>query len=226
MITGIGSAFVAQTRRDLKLSLRRYGDMTNPLMFFAIIIALFPLAISPEPAVLRAIAPGVVWVAALLAALLGFAGLFRSDFDDGTLEQMALSPQPLAVLTLARTVAQWLVTGLPLVLISPLAAIGLHLPTGAIPTMMLSLALGTPVLALLTTVADALTVSLNRGGLLLSILVLPLIVPVLVFGARATDMAANGENTAGPLYLLAALLLVSVSLTPFAAAAALRVSLD
>ncbi|MEL7449122.1 MAG: heme exporter protein CcmB, partial [Pseudomonadota bacterium] len=209
----MATAFVAQTRRDLKLSLRRYGDMANPLMFFAIITALFPLAISPEPAILRAIAPGVVWVAALLAALLGFAGLFRGDFDDGTLEQMALSPQPLAVLTLGRTFAQWLVTGLPIVLISPLAAVGLHLPASAMPTMMLSLALGTPVLALVTTVADALTVSLNRGGLLLSILVLPLIVPVLVFGARATDMAANGDDTTGPLYLMAALLLVSVSLT-------------
>ena len=225
-IPGLGTAFWLQVKRDLQLAFRHVGQLANPLMFFIMVTTLFPLALNPMPRLLEAIAPGVVWVAALLASLLAAEGLFRQDVDDGTMEQLALSPQPLALMLLAKTTAHWLITGLPLVIMSPVVAYALFLPRNALPTTMTALALATPILSLVGGAMAALTVGLRRGGGLLSLLILPIVMPVLIFGARATDMAMTGMDPAGALYLLAALLLLAVSLTPFAMAAAMRISLD
>jgi heme exporter protein B len=195
-------------------------------MFFIMVTTLFPLALNPMPRLLEAIAPGVVWVAALLASLLAAEGLFRQDVDDGTMEQLALSPQPLALMLLAKATAHWLITGLPLVIMSPIVGYALFLPAEAIPTTMTALALATPILNLIGGAMAALTVGLRRGGGLLSLLILPIVMPVLIFGARATDMAMSGMDPGGALYLLAALMLLALSLTPFAMAAAMRISLD
>jgi heme exporter protein B len=195
-------------------------------MFFIMVTTLFPLALNPMPTLLRAIAPGVVWVAALLASLLASESLFRQDVDDGTMEQLVLSPQPLALLLLAKTTAHWLLTGLPLVLVSPLVGYALFLPGEAVPTTMAALAIATPILSLVGGTMAALTVGLRRGGGLLSLLILPIVMPVLIFGARATDLAMSGLSATGPLNLLAALLLLALSLTPIAMAAAMRISLD
>ncbi len=223
---GLGTAFWLQVKRDLQLAFRHVGQIANPLMFFIMVTTLFPLALNPMPRLLEAIAPGVVWVAALLASLLAAEGLFRQDVDDGTMEQLALSPQPLALMLLAKTTAHWLITGLPLVIMSPIVGYALFLPPEAIPTTMTALALATPVLNLIGGAMAALTVGLRRGGGLLSLLILPIVMPVLIFGARATDMAMSGMDPGGALYLLAALMLLALSLTPFAMAAAMRISLD
>jgi heme exporter protein B len=172
------------------------------------------------------IAPAVVWVAALLASLLAAEGLFRQDVDDGTMEQVALSPQPLALLLLAKTTAHWMITGLPLVIVSPLAAYALFLPTEAIPTTMIALALATPILNLISAAMAALTVGLRRGGGLLSLLILPIVMPVLILGARATDMAVSGLDASAILGVLASGLFFALASTPFAMAAAMRISLD
>src|SRR5262245_49280541 len=184
-------AFTLQVRRDLRLAARRWGEAGNPLVFFLIVITLFPLALGPEHELLQRFAPGVLWVAALLAMLLAQESVFRSDFDDGSLEQLALSPHPLWLLVLAKVAAHWLLTGLPLVLLSPVGAEALHLPRDALPTLILALVLGTWLLSLLGAVGAALTVGLHRGGVLLAILMLPLAVPTLVLGTRATDLAAG-----------------------------------
>lgn len=223
---GPNQALLAQLIRDVRVIIRRLGEYLQPLLFFVIVSSLFPLALSPRPDLLQEIAPGVIWVSALLATLLSMEGLFKTDFEDGSLEQLALSAQPLALLVLAKTAAHWFATGLPLVLASPLIARMFFVPVDALPVLMLSLLLGTPVLMLLGTVGAALTVSLRRGGVLLSLLVLPLMVPVLVFGARATDLAVQGAPTSGPLFLLASLLALALSLVPFATAAAINISLD
>lgn len=225
-IPGLGTAFWLQVKRDLQLAFRHVGQLANPLMFFIMVTTLFPLALEPGPRQLAAIAPGVVWVAALLASLLAAEGLFRQDVDDGTMEQLALSPQPLALMLLAKTTAHWLITGVPLVIISPVAAYALFLPTDAIPTTMAALALATPILNLIGGAMAALTVGLRRGGGLLSLLILPIVMPVLIFGARATDLAMAGLDPQAALGLLTGLLILSVSLTPFAMAAAMRISLD
>jgi len=167
-IPGLGQSFVLQIIRDLRLAFRNMGQLTNPLMFFVMVTTLFPLALNPSPQLLEAIAPGVVWVAALLASLLAAEGLFRQDVDDGTMEQLALSPQPLALMLLAKTTAHWLMTGLPLVIVSPIVAYGLFLPRGAVPVTMLALALATPILSLIGGMMAALVVGLRRGGGLLS----------------------------------------------------------
>ncbi len=226
MSAGLLTALSVQVARDIRVAGAHWGELANPLVFFLAVTALFPLALSPSQELLSRLAPGVVWVAALLAALLSQDAMFRSDYDDGTLEQLVLTPQPLTVLVVGRLVSHWLVTGLPLVLLSPLAALGLSLPVDGLVTMMAALTLATPVLTILGGIGAALTVGLNRGGLLLSILVLPLIVPVLIFGARATDLAAHGEDAVGVLYLLAAVFALALSLGPFAIAAAIRISLD
>ena len=223
---GTGSAFVTLLARDLTLANRHRAELANPLIFFVIVVSLFPLGISPEPDVLQRLAPGIIWVAALLATLLSLDSLFRSDFDDGALEQMALSPHPLSVLVLAKVLAHWLVTGLPLILAAPLLGVLLHLPGAAMTTLLASLALGTPVMSLLGAIGLALTVGLRRGGMLLSLLVLPLYVPILIFGASAVSAAATGLPATGQLAFLGALLALSLSLTPLAAAAALRISLN
>jgi heme exporter protein B len=217
-------AFTAILLRDVVLAYRLRSETVSPLIFFIIVVSLFPLAVSPSPDDLRVLAPGVIWVAALLAALLSLESLFRLDFDDGTLEQLLLSPHPAAILVLAKVLAHWLVTGLPLMLLGPMLAILLYLPTDASLTLMVSLALGTPVLSLAGAIGMALTVGLRRGGVLIALLVLPCYVPVLIFGANAVHAAMFGLDAAGQLYLLAALLALAVALAPLATAAALEIS--
>ncbi len=225
-VPGLGQAFVAQLVRDLRLGFRHIGQAANPLVFFIMVTTLFPLALSPSPQLLSAIAPGVVWVSALLASLLAAESLFRQDVEDGTMEQLALAPQPLSLLLLAKTTAHWLMTGLPLVVMAPVVGHALFLPGEAVPTTMAALALATPTLSLVGGMMAALTVGLRRGGGLLSLLILPVVMPVLIFGARATDMASAGLDTSGVLSLLAALMLLALSLSPLAMASAMRISLD
>lgn len=217
-------AFWALLLRDLRLALRQPGDWLTPLSFFVLVVALFPLAFSPESKKLAQLAPGVIWVAAMLAMLLSLDGLFRQDLDDGTLEQLLLAPSPLPLLVLAKVVAHWLQTGFCLLLLSPLAALLLFLDAAALPTLLVSLLLGTPVLSLLGAVAAALTVALRRGAALIPLLTLPLMVPVIVFATAAVQAAAMGLPVAGYLALLAAFLLLALTLLPFAVAAALRIA--
>lgn len=224
MTTGLFAAWRRLVARDLKLALRRRGDVANPVLFFVLAVTLFPLGIGPEPQRLAEIGPGILWVAALLATLLSLDGLFRSDFDDGALEQLLLMPQPLSVLVSAKILAHWLLTGLPLLLLAPLLGVILHLGGPGIAALMATLALGTPVLSLVGAIGIALTVGLRRGGMLLSLLVLPLYVPVLIFGAGAVAQARMGLPYDGQLALLGALLALSLSLAPLACAAALRVT--
>jgi heme exporter protein B len=221
-----GQAFIAQLQRDLLIAFRSRADFVNPLMFYVMGIALFPLGVGPGPDRLALIAPGVLWVLALLSTLLSLDALFRRDFDDGTLEQMVLNVDPLFVGVLAKVGAHWLVTGLPLALLSPIAARMLFLPGSAVGTLVLSLLIGTPVLSLLGAVGAALTVSLKRGGLLLTLIVLPLYVPVLILGAGAVTAAIDGLDPSAQLMWLAAILALMLTLTPFAAALALRVGLE
>jgi heme exporter protein B len=219
-------AALAVLGRDLRLALRRPGQVLQPLAFFAVVTVLFPLGYTPELDKLRQIAPGVLWVAALLASLLSLEGLFREDAQDGTLEQLVLAGQPLAALALAKTVAHWLLTGLPLTLMAPALGIALGVPGTAMPGILSSLALGTVTLSLVGAVGAALTLGVRRGGVLLGLLTLPLTVPTLVFGARATELAIAGEGLSGALYLLAALAVLAVTLAPLAVAAALRIGLE
>lgn len=224
MSSSLGGAFAGLLRRDLMLAYRHRGELANPLVFFVMVVTMFPLALGSDSAMLQKLAPGAVWVAALLAAMLSLDSMFRSDFEDGSLEQIVLSPQPLAVLVLAKVLAHWLVTGLPLLLLAPVLGLLLHLPGQATGTLMLSLLLGTPALSLIGAIGVALTVGLRRGGLLLSLLVLPLYVPILIFAASAVGDAAAGLATGAQMNLLGAMLLLSATLAPFAAAAALRIS--
>jgi heme exporter protein B len=224
--TGAIDAVWLMYRRDLLLAFRHWDQVAQPVVFFAMITTLFPLALSPELGELRQLAGGALWVAALLAALLGLEFLFRSDYIDGTLEQLLLSEQPLALMAVAKVAAHWTISGLPLVLVSPLLATGLGVPTGAFCTVMLSLGLGTGILSAVGAIGSALTLGLRRGSMLLSLLVLPLAMPALIFGARAIDMAIQGDTARGPLLLLAAMLVLAVTLAPFAAAAALRISAE
>lgn len=213
-------------RRDVVLALRRRAEIANPLLFFLMVCTLFPLGIGPDPKQLATLAPGVLWVVALLSCLLASDGVFRSDFDDGSLEQMLLSPTSLYLLTLAKSIAHWLVTGLPLALLAPLLALLLQLPAVAMPALVASLLLGTAVLSFIGAIGAALTVGLRRGGLLLSLIVLPLYIPVLIFGASAVQAAAEGVAYAGQLAVLGALLALAIPLAPFAIASGARVSTD
>jgi heme exporter protein B len=223
---GLGVAWRATLRRDMLLLLRRPGEVLNPLVFFALVITLFPIGISPDPELLATIAPGLLWVAALLAALLSLDGLFRGDYDDGALEQLLLSPQPLPALALAKVASHWLLTGLPLALMAPLLGIMLSLPAGSYLVLSLSLALGSASLSLIGAIGAALTVGLARGGVLLSLLVLPLYIPVLIFGAGAVQAAILGDAVAPHLAILGALLAVAMMFAPFAIAASLRISIN
>lgn len=225
-MNGITHAMAALLRRDLTLAFRHRGELANPLLFFAMIVTLYPLGVSPDPELLRVVAPGVIWIAALLAALFSLENLFRSDFDDGALEQMALSPHPLPLLVLARVLAHWLVSGLPLLLLAPLLALQLNLNAAAIKALLATLALGTPLLSLVGAIGVALTVGLRRGGMLLTLLVMPLYIPVLIFATNAVTAAGAGMPIEGQLYFLAALLVLALSLAPLAVAAALRISLS
>jgi heme exporter protein B len=190
------------------------------------VTTLFPLALSPELSRLRDVAPGVLWVAALLSSLLAADSLLKSDAQDGTLEQYVLSGQPLTLLLLAKTAAHWILSGLPLVLISPIVAVALGAPVAALAVVMLSLIFGTLALSLLGAIGAALTIGLRRGSLLLALLVLPLAMPLLIFGARAVELAIAGESAAGPLYLLAAMMVLALTLAPLTSAAAVRISFE
>ncbi|WP_422141601.1 heme exporter protein CcmB [Vreelandella salicampi] len=223
---GLALALTATLKRDLVLMLRRRGEVLNPLVFFALVITLFPVGISPDPDLLALIAPGLLWVAALLAALLSLDSLFRSDFDDGSLEQLLLAPQPLAALTLAKVAVHWLLTGLPLALMAPILGIMLALPAGSYLVLAVSLALGSATLSLIGAIGAALTVGLARGGVLLSLLVLPLYIPVLIFGAGAVQAAIAGDSVSAHLAILGALLAAALMLAPWAIAASLRISIN
>lgn len=213
--------------RDLLLAMRRRTDVLTTLFFFVIVVSLFPLGVGTERQVLRVLGPGVVWVAALLASMLALERLFAADYEDGTLEQMLLTAQPLALLVLAKVAAHWLLTGLPLVLIAPLIGMQYHLPDTAIVMMMLALLLGTPVLSLVGAIGAALTLGLRGGGILLSLLILPLYIPVLVYGAGAVEVSTVEVADAEPyIMLLSAFLLSSLVLAPLAASAALRISIE
>ena len=211
--------------RDLLVAVRRRSDVAVALLFFVIVTSLFPLGIGAEPNLLRAIAPGVIWVSALLSSLLSLRRLFEADHDDGTLEQMLLGASPLGVVAAAKALAHWMVTGMPLAVIAPLIALQYDLAPQLFGVLALSLLLGTPVLSLIGAIGAALTLGLRGGGVLLSLLVLPLYVPVLIIGAGAVEMASAGLAPAGQLLLLAALLVVAAAFAPWAIAAALRISL-
>ncbi len=221
----LNRAFVVLLKRDLTLAFRRRSEMVNPLLFFVLVTTLFPLGVGADPALLRSIGPGIIWVAALLAALLSLESVLRSDFEDGSLEQLMLSAHPLSVLMLAKVLAHWLVTGLPLLLVAPLLGLLLGLSGDAIVTLVQTLALGTPVLSLVGTIGVALTVGLRKGGMILSLLVLPLYIPVLIFAADAVTSTGAGLPVTAQLSLLSALLVLALSLTPAATAAALKISL-
>jgi heme exporter protein B len=226
MNVGAWDAFSLIVRRELSLSFRRPEQLIQPLVFFLIVTTLFPLGLSVQLSLLRDMAPGVLWVAALLSSLLSLDSLFKSDADDGTLEQLALSGQGLTVIVAAKTCAHWLVTGVPLVVVSPLVATALNIPTGAFAIMMLSLGLGTLTLSWLGAIGAGLTIGLRRGNVLLSLVVLPLAMPLLIFGAGATDRAIADLSPAGALYFLAALCVFTSTLAPFATTAALRITLE
>ena len=216
--------FTAVIRRDVLLAWKRPGDMLNPLFFFAMVSTLFPLAVGPSPAQLQFSGPGVVWVAALLATLLSLNSLFLSDYEDGSLDQLVLSPQPLPLLALGKSAAHWLITGLPLVLVSPLIAITFQMGAESISVMMLTLTFGTISLSMLGSIGAALTVGLHRGTALLSLLILPLAMPVLIFGARTVSLSAADDAVAAGVYFLAAYCMLALTLAPFATAAALKIS--
>jgi heme exporter protein B len=212
--------------RDLRLAFRKREQLVQPLAFFAIVTTLFPLAISPERSQLREIAPGVIWVGALLAALLALDFLFRDDAQDGTLEQYALSGQSLTWLLFAKTATHWMLTGLPLALMAPLAGTTLGVDPPAFAGILIAIAIGTLALSLVGSIGAALTLGVKRSGVLLAILILPLAVPILVFGARATQLAIRGQSFTAALELLAAFAVLGLTLAPLASAAAVRISLE
>ncbi|AKH20717.1 heme ABC transporter permease [Sedimenticola thiotaurini] len=220
------STFRALVGRDLLLAMRRRSDLFTTLFFFVIVVSLFPLGIGPEMKTLRLIAPGVFWVAALLASMLALERLFAVDFEDGALEQMLLTPQPLFILVLAKIVAHWLVTGLPLVLMAPLLGLQYDLSSEALGVMVVSLLLGTPALSLIGAIGAALTLGLRGGGVLVSLLVLPLYIPVLIFGSGAVEATASGLGGQGHISMLGAILVLSLLLAPLAASAGLRISVE
>lgn len=220
------NAILAIIRRDLLLAMRRKSEVLTALFFFIIVVSLFPLGIGPETALLRKIAPGILWVAALLATMLGLARLFAPDHADGTLEQMVLAPAPLGLLVTGKIIAHWITTGLPLVLLAPVLGIQFDLETGALGVLVIALLLGTPLLSLIGAIGAALTLGLRGGGVLLSLLVLPLYVPALIFGAGAVEAHISGLGAGGHLSLLAALLALAVFFAPWATTAALRIALE
>ena len=221
-----GAACRAVAARDLLIAARRKSDVLTTFFFFVIVVSLFPLGVGPQADTLREIAPGVVWVAALLAAMLSLARMFGADYADGTLEQLLLTPQPLSLLVLSKVLAHWLTTGLPLVVIAPLLGLQFDLPAGALATLVQALLIGTPALSLIGAVGAALTLGVRGGGALTALLVLPLYVPVLVFGAGAVAASAGGMSPAGHLSLLGAMSLAALVFAPWATAMALRIALE
>ncbi len=212
--------------RDLRLSLRRQADIASVLFFFIIVVSLFPLGIGPETEQLRKLAPGVLWVAALLATMLSLPRLFADDHRDGTLEQLALSPQPLGLIVLGKVAAHWLVSGLPLTLLAPVLGLQFDLSTDALQILTLSLLIGTPALSGIGAIGAALTLGVRGGGVLLSLLILPLYIPVLIFGAGAVEATVTGVGAQAHLSLLGALTLAGVFFAPWPTAAALRIALE
>lgn len=223
---GLGRALAATLRRDLLLAYRSRGELLNPILFFLLVSVLIPLGVSPEPEVLSLLAPGIIWVMALLSTLLSMDGLFRNDFDDGSLEQLVVSPHPLYLLVLAKVLVHWLVTGLPLTLASPLLGLWMSLPAEGYLALFLSLLVGTVTLSMLGAIGAALTVALRKGGVLISLLIIPFYTPVLLFGTVAVSSAVAGLPYAGLIAVLAALMALSMGLAPLATAGALKISID
>ena len=221
-----GQGFVAIFQRDLLLAFRHRGEIANPVIFFFIVVTLIPLGLTPEASRLAEIAPGILWVMALLASLLSVEGMFQSDYRDGTLEQIIILPQPLYLMVLAKILVHWLVTGLPLTLLAPVLGMMLSLPEAGYLPLVLSLFMGTAVLSLVGAIGAALTVALRKGGLLLSLIVVPLYMPVLIFGASTVQRAVDGFSVEGPLAIMGALLAFSLLVSPFATAGALRISMQ
>ena len=222
----LAEAVLATLRRDLLIAYKKKNDLFNPFMFFVLVATLFPIGISPEPEVLGEISAGVLWISALLASLLAMDNLFRADFEDGSLELLMLSPHPLYFLVLAKNVAHWLVSGLPVVLVSPLIAYMLNFPEGAYSTLVLTLLLGTPVLSLLGSIGVALTVGLGSRGLILAVITLPMSVPVLIAGTLTVSQTLEGASLSGYLAIMGAMLVAAFTLAPLASAAALRISVN
>ena len=220
------SKFSLLVARDLRLALRQGGDAAMVIGFFVLTVILFPFGVGPEPQLLQRIAPGIIWVTALLAALLSLERLFQADYEDGSLEALVLLPLPLEAQVLAKCLAHWLVTGLPLTLVAPLLGLLLHLDLAGYPALVLGMALGTPILSLLGAIGAALSLGARRGGVLLSLMVLPLYIPVLIFGVAAVEAEGAGLAARPHLLLLAALLLAALALVPFAAAGALRQAVE
>jgi heme exporter protein B len=223
---GPGQVLLAVLKREIALGMRQKGEVLTPLVFFVVIASLFPLGVGPESALLLRMAPGVLWVSALLAAMLSLQRMFATDYADGSLEQMALSPTPLGLLVLAKATAHFVMSGLPLVLMAPVLGLQFGLDTRALGILMLSLLLGTPTLSLIGSIGAALTLGVRGAGVLLSLLILPLYIPVLIFGAGAVEADAAGMGIGGHLSLLAALLVLSLFFSPLATSAALRISLE
>tara|TARA_R110002072_G_scaffold4663_1_gene32295 strand:+ start:29738 stop:30451 length:714 start_codon:yes stop_codon:yes gene_type:complete len=219
-------AFRATLKRDLLVAFKRRNDLLNPIMFFLIVVSLFPLGVSPDPVELSRVSAGVIWVSALLASMLSLDNLYRADYEDGSLEQLLLSPQPLYFLVLAKNISHWLISGLPVVILSPLLAYMLYLPGEAYVTLVLTLLIGTPVLSLFGSIGVALTVGLGSRGLILAVIVLPLSTPVLIIGAKAVSDVMFGLPVGSHFALLGAILALALTMAPLASAAALRISVD
>lgn len=220
------SGLTAVIKRDLLLAFRQRSDMVNPLFFFVMVIALFPLGVGPEPATLRMLAPGVIWIAALLSTLLSVDSLFRQDFDDGSLELVLLSPQPLFVVALGKVLAHWMITAVPLICVTPVLGIMLFMDGNTLLATLYSLLLGTPILSMISAIGAALTVGLRKGGVLIAVIALPLYVPVLIFGTSAVEAAAMTLPYVGQLAYLGAFLVLALTFAPFAIGAALRISVN
>ena len=224
--TPLYSSLKVVLRRDLLIAFRKRSDIVNPLLFFVIVAIIMPMGLSPESKILSVLAPGLIWIIALLAMLLSVDGLFRSDYEDGALEQLILSPQPLYFIVLIKILVHWLTTGLPLTLMAPLLGLLLFLPTEGFLPMVLSLLMGTANLSLVGAIGAALTVSLRTGGILLSLIVIPFYIPVLVFGVAAIVSAIGGDSTEVPMAALGALLAIAIALAPLAISAALKMSIQ
>ena len=220
------NAWVQIFKRDLLIAFRRRSEIIHPIIFFVMVISLFPLAIGDDKVLLQKIAPAIIWVTALLATMLSLDNLFRTDFEDGSLEQMTMLKTPLSLLVTAKIAAHWFITGLPLILITPLLAVLLYMPSESISMLLLTLLLGTPTLSLIGAVGIALTVGLRQGGVILSLLILPLYIPVLIFATLALQNVEQGFSAEAQLAMMLAILVLAITLSPFAIAAALKVSLN
>ena len=219
-------ALICVIRRDLLLAFRRHSDVLTTLFFFIIVASLFPLGVGPEPQLLRTMAPGILWVAALLASMLALGRLFALDYADGTLEQMVLSSEPLTIIVIGKVIAHWIVSGLPLVFLAPVLAVQFDLPSSSVGVLFLSLLLGTPVLSLVGSIGAALTLGVRGGGVLVSLLVLPLYIPVLIFGAGSVGAEVSGVGATAHLLLLGGALAGAAALAPWATAAGLRIAVE